>query len=177
MCDKIKTLDEIGKFNCVDKLEYIKFLEKQLQNSYANTSINGIKIKKEEEEKCLNDKINAYKKEYDSQGCGKNQPIDRCITLKQYINSVQDSIINSNQVDLDNQVMQQYKSEYAKIKCDKVFSNYALGQVNEVSDKYKSIDKLRIESASRLERNKRIYFGGLILISAIVMFKLLGKKK
>ena len=181
MCNKVKSFDEIGKLSCVSKLDYIQFLERELAKSVVKpVEFEMQRIKKEQNEKCQQEKIDTYKKEYDLSGCGKNLIIDKCIGLKQGITTYNDPNIVLNSPlnsDVIYSLREQYKKQYADNKCDKVFSDYALGQVSEVSTKFQSIDKSRIESASKTQAKKRIIFGGFVLVSAIVMFTLLGKKK
>ena len=181
MCNKVKSFDEIGKLSCVLKLEYIQFLERELAKSVVKpVEFEKQKIKKEQNEKCQLEKIDTYKKEYDSNGCGKNLILDKCVSLKKSINFYNDpNLLFNSSLGSDDiyTAKEQYKKEYASNKCDKVFSDYALGQVSEISTKYKNIDKLRIELASKIQANKRIVFGGFILVSAIVIFTLLSKKK
>lgn len=181
MCNKIKSFDEIGKFNCNLKLQYIQFLESELAKSMIKPTSNEIeKIKKEKDEKCQQEKIDFYKKEFSSSGCGTKPSLENCVTLKQYITSLQDSNVNVNSTlspDLLNSLKQQYKNEYSQNNCDKVFSDYALGQVAEVSSKYKSIDKERIETASKKIRNQRIYFGASVLVVGLVAIIMFSKKK
>lgn len=181
MCNKVKSFDEIGKLTCALKLEYIQFLERELAKSVIRPVEFEIqRIKKEKDEKCQQEKIDIYKKEYDLSGCGKNLILDKCVSLKQAITTYNDPNIILNSPlgsDVIYSAREQYKKEYADNKCDKFFSDYALGQVSEVSTKYQGIDKLRIESASKIQANKRIIFGGFMLVSAIVIFTLVGKKK
>jgi len=182
MCDKIKSFDEIGKFNCNTKFEYIQFLENELAKSIAEPIIQNaiLKKKKEEKEKCLQEKINSYNSEYKLSGCGVKPAVENCVTLKQNITSLQNINVNVNSLlspNLLNSLKQQYKNEYLKNNCDKVFSDNALGQVKEVSEKYKSIDKERIETASKKIRNQRIYFGASILLVGLVAIIMFGKRK
>jgi hypothetical protein len=182
MCDKVKSFDEIGKFNCNTRLQYIQFLETQLAKSITEPVLENaiIKKKKEENEKCLQKKIDTYKAEFKASGCGTKPELESCVTLKQYITSLQDTNVNVNSSlspDLLNSLKQQYKNEFLKNKCDKVFSDYALGQVSEVSEKYKGIDKERIETASKKIRNQRIYFGASILLVGLVSIIMFSKKK
>jgi len=182
MCDKVKSFDEIGKFNCNLRIEYINSLEKQLAESIAEpvVQVEIVKKFKAEREKCLEEKINIYKAEYISSGCGTNPALENCLTLRQYITTLQSSNVNVNsQLPTDTlyRLREQRKNEYLKNNCDKVFSDNALEQVNEVSLKYKSIDKERIETASKKIKNQRIYFGVSILLVGLITITMFIKKK
>ena len=93
---------------------------------------------------------------------------------------MQDANVNINSPlppDVLNALRQQYKDKYAKGNCDKVFSDNALKQVSEVASKYQNIDNERIQAESIKTRNIRIFFGGLVLVSTIVIINMLSKKK
>jgi len=180
MCNKIPTFDEIGKFNCPEKVKWINYLETELAKSLVQkTEFESQRIKKEEKEKCLEEKITYYQKQW-ILDCGKNTPLENCIALKQDITTLQDANVNINtSLSADNlyALRQQYKDKYAKSNCDKVFSDYALTQVSEIASKYQNIDNERIEAESKRTRNKRIFFGGLVLVASFVIINMLSKKK
>jgi len=180
MCNKIPTFDEIGKFNCPEKVKWINYLETELAKSLVQkTEFESQRIKKEEKEKCLEEKIIYYQEQW-KLTCGKNIPLENCIALRQDLATLQDANVNiySNlPPDVLNALRQQNKDKYAKSNCDKVFSDYALKQVSEVASKYQNIDNERIKAESIKTRNRRIFFGGLVLVASFVIINMLSKKK
>ena len=184
MCNKIRSFEQLGIFICKDKLSYIQSLEFKLQKYYREpvleTSIDEIiKAHRDKRDKCLIDEINFYKQQY-TLVCNKNMALENCVGLKQYITTSQDANVSINasiSADTLNALRQQYKNEYLKSNCDKVFSDNALKQVSEVASKYQNIDNERIQAESIKTRNMRIFFGGLVLVSTIVIINMLSKKK
>lgn len=180
MCNKLRSFEELGKLNCEEKFKYINFLETELAKSLVQkTEFESQRIKKEEKEKCQEEAINFYQELW-KLDCGKNVPLENCIGLKQSITTLQDANVNINtslSADALYLLRQKYKEKYSKSNCDKVFSDFALGKVSEIASKYKNIDNERIEAESKKTRNRRIFFGGLVLATAIVMINMLSKKK
>jgi hypothetical protein len=105
------------------------------------------------------------------------EPFYYGIDFSKFKNDERNDNISFNSINDNISLKQQYKNEYSQNNCDKVFSDYALGQVAEVSSKYKSIDKERIETASKKIRNQRIYFGASVLVVGLVAIIMFSKKK
>lgn len=65
---------------------------------------------------------------------------------------------------------------FAKKNCQIVVGDKKLEQVNEIANKYKDVDKIRIEAESKSEVKKRIYIGiGILLVATSII--LISNKK
>ena len=69
------------------------------------------------------------------------------------------------------------KKEFDDNNCTKIIEQYRQSELGTVIDKFSGLDKTRIEAESIYERNQRIFFGGLILVSGIVILTIFGKNK
>lgn len=167
------SFEELGKMNCSDKLGYVQDVKKELVTFLTN---NRLTKERDKQINILNEKIKFYEEQYYLDGCDKNFILENCIRLKQQINRLQDANESMNEDAF--YLKEKYKKEYSKYyDCDKVFNTISLAQTSEIASKYKNIDKKRIESERKKLVNQRIFFGGLFLIGAIVIIKILGKKK
>ena len=67
--------------------------------------------------------------------------------------------------------------EYVKNKdCDKVLILAKLKKVDVVAEKYQELDKIRIETDSYKQRNYRIIFGVVILLTGVLIVTTINKK-
>ena len=69
------------------------------------------------------------------------------------------------------------KKLFADKGCLQVIEAYRQSELGKVAEKFSDLDKSRIESESIYERNKRVFFGGLVLIGGIVIITMFSKKK
>lgn len=69
------------------------------------------------------------------------------------------------------------KKKFAEKGCVKKLEKYRQAELGKVAEKFTSLDKARIEAESIYERNKRIFFGGLVLIGGIVILTMFSKNK
>jgi uncharacterized coiled-coil DUF342 family protein len=75
--------------------------------------------------------------------------------------------LNSGEISVLDNRLSELNSFFNKITCEMVIGNKKLEQVSEIANKYQEIDKIRIESESIKERNKRVYIGiGIVLAGA-----------
>lgn len=70
-----------------------------------------------------------------------------------------------------------YRKQFDDNNCTQLIEKNRQTELGVVIDKFSSLDKARIESTSIYERNQRIFFGGLVLISGIVIITMFGKSK
>jgi hypothetical protein len=99
--------------------------------------------------------------QYNVLGCGSNVPLENCMyyqyRLKQNpTDKSRQNIMNSN-------------------NCDDVLKAYVTETLGGVYDTYSALDKQRIEAESKYERNKKIFFGGMVFL--VVVGILLIRKK
>ena len=89
--------------------------------------------------------------------------IDKLINEKSYYALRMDS----GEISVLDNRLSELNSFFNKITCEMVIGNKKLEQVSEIANKYQEIDKIRIESESIKERNKRVYIGiGIVLAGA-----------
>jgi hypothetical protein len=98
--------------------------------------------------------------------------IDKIINEKSFyalqLDSKEMSVLDSRLVELN--------SFFAKKNCQIVVGDKKLEQVNEIANKYKDVDKIRIEAESKSEVKKRIYIGvGIVLVATSII--LISNKK
>jgi uncharacterized coiled-coil DUF342 family protein len=89
--------------------------------------------------------------------------IDKLINEKSYYALRMDS----GEISVLDNRLSELNSFFNKVTCEMVIGNKKLEQVSEIANKYQEIDKIRIESESIKERNKRVYIGiGIVLAGA-----------
>jgi uncharacterized coiled-coil DUF342 family protein len=89
--------------------------------------------------------------------------IDKLINEKSYYALRMDS----GEISVLDKRLSELNSFFNKVTCEMVIGNKKLEQVSEIANKYQEIDKIRIESESIKERNKRVYIGiGIVLAGA-----------
>ena len=98
--------------------------------------------------------------------------IDKIMNEKSFyalrLDSKEMSVLDARLVELNN--------FFAKKNCQIVVGDKKLEQVNEIANKYKEIDKIRIEAESKSEVKKRIYIGiGILLVATSII--LISNKK
>jgi hypothetical protein len=107
---------------------------------------------------------------------------DDCVEMQKTI----DKIINeksfyalrldSNELSVLDARLSEINNFFAKKNCQIVVGDKKLEQVNEIANKYKDVDKIRIEAESKSEVKKRIYIGiGILLVATSII--LISNKK
>lgn len=75
--------------------------------------------------------------------------------------------MDSGELSLLDKRLTELNDFFAKKNCEMVLGNKKIEEVLEISKKYGEIDKVRIETQSIAERNKRIFIGvGIVLAGA-----------
>jgi len=75
--------------------------------------------------------------------------------------------MNSGEISVLDRRLTELNDFFAKKNCEMVLGNKKIEEVLEISKKYGEIDKIRIETQSIAERNKRVYIGiGIVLAGA-----------
>ena len=69
------------------------------------------------------------------------------------------------------------KKKFADKGCLQKIEKYRQTELGKVAEKFTALDKARIQAESIYERNQRIFFGGLVLISGIVILTMFSKNK
>ena len=98
--------------------------------------------------------------QYQDLKCGTNVPLENCL-FYQY--KVKQDPNNSN-----------WKFIMNNSKCEDILKQYQNSAFDEVYGTYSDIDKKRIETESKYQRNKKIFIGGMVLL--VVLGIVLTKK-
>lgn len=69
------------------------------------------------------------------------------------------------------------KTDFKKKDCDKVLILAKLKKVDVVAEKYQELDKIRIETDSYKQRNYRIIFGVVVLLTGVLIVATISKSK
>jgi hypothetical protein len=79
--------------------------------------------------------------------------------------------IANSQVDLGT-----FKQSFSKNNCDKVLIEAKLKNIDTLVSKYSDIDKIRIETESFKQRNYRLIFGAVVLVTGLLIVATISKK-
>ena len=107
---------------------------------------------------------------------------DNCLLLEKTINKVINEKsyyalkMDSGEMAVLDQRLKELNDYFAKINCEVVLGNKKIEQVSEIANKYQEIDKIRIESESIKERNKRIYIGIGIILAGVGIILIANRK-
>jgi hypothetical protein len=107
---------------------------------------------------------------------------DNCLLLEKTINKVINEKsyyalkMDSGEMAVLDQRLKELNDYFAKINCEVVLGNKKIEQVSEIANKYQEIDKIRIESESIKERNKRIYIGIGIILAGVGIILITNRK-
>ncbi len=75
--------------------------------------------------------------------------------------------MNSGELSVLDRRLTELNDFFAKKNCEMILGNKKIEEVLQISKKYGEIDKIRIETQSIAERNKRIFIGvGIVLAGA-----------
>ena len=84
--------------------------------------------------------------------------------------------LDSNELSVLDARLSELNNFFAKKNCQIVIGDKKLEQVNQIANKYKDVDKIRIEAESKSEVKKRIYIGiGILLVATSII--LISNKK
>jgi uncharacterized coiled-coil DUF342 family protein len=98
--------------------------------------------------------------------------IDKLINEKSYYALRMDS----GEILVLDKRLSELNSFFNKVTCEMVIGNKKIEQVSEIANKYQEIDKIRIESESIKERNKRIYIGIGIILAGVGIILITNRK-
>jgi hypothetical protein len=107
---------------------------------------------------------------------------DNCLLLEKTINKVINEKsyyalkMDSGEMAVLDQRLKELNDYFAKINCEVILGNKKIEQVSEIANKYQEIDKIRIESESIKERNKRIYIGIGIILAGVGIILITNRK-
>jgi hypothetical protein len=125
----------------------------------------------------------ALKKKYDESFCGKDPETDACIALQGRITSMQStityflSIRDNESAKLRATQLEAMIKEFDDSKCGEKVGGFRAGVVRSISETFQALDKARIEEESKYRAKQKIFFGAIILIGAVLMITMFGKRE
>lgn len=138
----------------------------------------------------LNEKDNLanLKREYSNSGCGVNLLNDKCISTENQIISLTNLIATQGtlaltdnriygQIDVWKKQLAQLKADYALNGCVSRVEEIKQAKIQEIAKTYQDLSKTRIDTTSIYERNKRVFFGTIVLLLALVLITTNKKNK
>ena len=154
----------------------LEYHTKNIGNSVKST-ITTAKLK----ELQLDYEVN--KKKYDASPCGKDPERDKCIDLQQRIESMRSNIVYFNTV-RDTQGANNTKAnldklikEFEDTKCAGKISEFRAEVIGGITGSFSEMDKQRIEAESKYQAKQKIFFGAIILLGAVLIITMFGKKE
>lgn len=123
------------------------------------------------------------KKKYDASPCGKDPERDACIALQSQITSMRSTISYFYSV-RDNETAKQRTAQLDALlkkfddsKCGAKIGDFRADAIKSITDVYSGMDKKRIEEDSKYQAKQRIFFGALVVLGAVLMVTMFGKKE
>jgi len=107
---------------------------------------------------------------------------DNCLSLEKIINKIINEKsyyalrMDSGEISVLDKRLGELNNYFTKINCEMVLGNKKIEEVLEISKKYGEIDKIRIESESIKERNKRIFIGVGIVLAGVGIILITNRK-
>jgi hypothetical protein len=179
----ISNIIQATPYSCANDLNSL-ILQKQIIDyhvkNFGNSSkstISAEELKKRQEQYVID------KKKYDESDCGIDSQRDDCINLQGQITSLQStitylrSIRNIKLADERKIQLEGLQKKFNDSKCSDEIGKFRAEYVNSVSDAFQAIDKLRIEQESKYLLKKRVFFGGIIILGALFIINVYGKKE
>lgn len=113
----------------------------------------------------MNLSIQQYRDKYPySTDCVK---LEKTIGQLRNLKSYYVTKLNSTEINKITQRLNELETFYNKNTCDVVLGNLKLQKVDEIAEKYNAISKIRIETESKIEANKRKIVGTAIVLAGL----------
>lgn len=152
---------------------------KKLALDFAKKKNNLTPVKLQE----LQVDYDVSKKKYDESPCGKDPETDTCIALQGQITSMQSTIayfrsVRDNETaNLRAKQLETMVKKFNDSKCaEKVGYNRA-EVVRAISENFQALDKKRIEEESKYQAKQKIFFGAIVLVGAVIIITMFGKRQ
>ena len=143
----------------------------------AKSSITPAELKK------LQVDYDNAKKKYDASPCGKDPERDKCIALQQQITSMQSTIsyfysVRDNETAIKRTAdLEALNKKFKDSKCGDKIGEFRAESIKSITDVYSEMDKKRIEEDSKYQAKQRIFFGALVVLGAVLIVTMFGKKE
>lgn len=155
----LSNFEKMGKYACVDKLNYLNLLDSYRLKSNLTAS-----------QKAQLSFYETLKKQYLESGCGVDALKDTCLDLETKIGLMQSAIDvalrqgSSQPIQLSQQLLQQYKDDFVKKGCETKINELKTEQMNDILQGYQEQDKLRIQEQTKKMVRQRVVVGGVIVL-------------
>jgi hypothetical protein len=112
-----------------------------------------------------------------------NQSINDCIEIQKKINkALIDKDFHAKRLDIKNvqkftETIKNLNTDFNNQKCSSSIGKMQQQQLEKIANDYKEVDKIRIETESIRQRNKKIIVGGGILIVGLGLLLTINKIK
>ena len=133
--------------------------------------------------KVLELEYETAKKKYDASPCGKDPERDACIALQSGMTTTRASIAYANAT-RDYESANQRTASLEKSmkifedkKCGAKIGEFRADAIKSITDVYGGMDKQRIEEDSKYQAKQRIFFGALVVLGAVLIVTMFGKKE
>jgi len=131
----------------------------------------------------LQDDYDASKKKYEESPCGKDPETDDCIALQSRITSMQSSIQyarstgDNKKADSSTKQLENIVKEFDNKKCGEKVGDFRAGVIRSISENFQALDKKRIEEESKYQAKQKIFFGAIVLVGAVLIITMFGKRE
>ena len=152
---------------------------KKLALDFAKKKNNLTPVKLQE----LQVDYDVSKKKYDESPCGKDSETDTCIALQGQITSMQSSIQyarstrNNKHADSLTKTLETLVNKFNDSKCAEKVGGYRAEVVRAISENFQALDKKRIEEESKYQAKQKIFFGAIVLVGAVLIITMFGKRQ
>jgi hypothetical protein len=164
-------------YSCKSDAFVLNLKKLELDFAKKNNKVTPFKLQQ------LQEDYNASKKKYDESPCGKDPETDACISLDAEITSMRStiqyfrSIRNEEIVNLREKELETMVNKFNDSKCGEKIGGYRAGVIREISENFQDLDKKRIEEQSKYQVKQKIFFGAIVLVGAVLMITMFGKRK
>jgi hypothetical protein len=164
-------------YSCKTDAVVLNLKKLQLDFSKKDNKVTPFKLQQ------LQEDYDASKKKYDESPCGEDPETDACIALQGRITSMQSSIQyhrstgDNKHADSLTKSLQTIVKEFDNKKCGEKVGGFRAGVVRSISETFQALDKARIEEESKYQAKQKIFFGAIVLVGAVLMITMFGKRE
>jgi hypothetical protein len=164
-------------YSCQSDAGLLNLKKLELDFAKKNNKVTPFKLQQ------LQEDYDASKKKYDDSPCGKDPETDACIALQGRITSTQSSIQyarstrDNKHADSLTKTLETMVKEFNDSKCGEKVGAYRAGVVRSISESFQALDKTRIEEQSKYQAKQKIFFGAIVLVGAVLIITMFGKKE
>jgi hypothetical protein len=164
-------------YSCKSDALVLNLKKLELDFAKKNNKVTPFKLQQ------LQEDYDASKMKYDASPCGKDPETDDCIALQARITSMQSSIQyarstgDNKHADLLTKSLETIVKEFDNKKCRDKVGGFRAGVVRSISETFQALDKARIEEESKYQAKQKIFFGAIVLVGAVLIITMFGKRQ